>query len=91
MRASSSADHFDCFFAGDSVEFGGRLRFTGADWMGGGNDDDRDEPGGKDSFWSLGMRSSEISTVAVGLTTYLIEHLCADDRRLSIEVANAVP
>jgi hypothetical protein len=58
--------------------------------MGVGNDGDRDEPGGKDSFWSLGIRSSEISTLAVGLTTYLIEHLCADDRRLSIEVANVV-
>jgi hypothetical protein len=73
------------------VEFGGKLRLTGGAAEDGGNEEDREVTvgGGKDSFWSLGIRRSEISTFAVGLRTNLIEHLCADGRPLSIKVASA--
>lgn len=72
MSASSSADHLDCFFAGDSDGWAGCPRLVATEgcagavaWVVGAcTDEDSLKGGGEDSSCSLGMRRSEISTLA---------------------------
>ena len=72
MSASSSADHFDCFFAGDSDGCAGCPRLVATEpWdddvasvAGAGTDEDLLSGWGEDSSSSFGMRRSEISTLA---------------------------
>lgn len=72
MEASSSADHFDCFFAEGSAGWAGCPRFVAtelceddvASVVGAGTDEDLLTGGGEDSSCSLDMRRSEISTLA---------------------------
>lgn len=73
MSESSSADHFDCFFAGDSDGWAGCPRLAATEGceeevarvVGTGTEEDRLlMGGGEDSSCSLGMRRSEISTLA---------------------------
>src|SRR6266498_5281380 len=75
ISASSSADHLDCFFAGDSKEWDGCGRLVGTEVvetavavvLGAVTEDaDLDEACGDDSSSSLGFRRSEISTLATG-------------------------
>lgn len=83
INASSSADHFDDFLAGDSDGWAGWLRLFAVEEVEGpvvlvlsevgwdvvveaGTEEDRDAPGVEESpASSFGIRSSEISTLAV--------------------------
>ena len=89
IRASSSADHLDCFLAGDSSEWDGCGRLVGTEVvvtevvvtavavvLGAVTEDaDLDEACGDGASSSFGLRRSEISTLPAG---YLgMQSICA--------------